>query len=112
VDDHPYEEFRTRKVIADENFSRGDGYAIGFIITLGTSELIEVPYQLFLLTKRTVLGQTIRVTYDKYGNIAYVTRDGQTISSFVRNLERSAEKESGDVQPASATTVPGPSAAP
>jgi hypothetical protein len=110
VDGQPYEEFRTRKVIADELFSDGDGYFIAFAVTFGTIDLIEVPHQLFLLTKRSVLGQTIRVTYDKKDKISHITRDDQDIGYWFGKLTAPSEQKTGDVQPVSATTVSGPSA--
>jgi len=84
ADGHPFEEYRTRRLIAnpwDLDFI-SPGYAMGLIATLGTIDLILVPQQVFLVTKRTILGQTIRVTYDPAGSVTGLSRDGEPIGSL------------------------------
>jgi YD repeat-containing protein len=108
VDGCPYEDFRTRKVIANRLFGDGDGYVIWWVTTLGTIDLIGVPSELCGLAGRTLFGQTIRVTYDKNGNVQDVIRNGSPVTD---RPQRSTSENSRDVQPVSATTGSGPSMA-
>jgi hypothetical protein len=76
-----YEEFRTRMVIAKSQWL-AEGYGMLWVTTCGAVDLIGVPYELCLLSKRTLLGQTIRVTYRQDGGIANVERDGESVLEF------------------------------
>ena len=48
AEDGPYEEFGTHRVIAEDWTRKGEGYAMMLGMTCGASELVAVPYQLFL----------------------------------------------------------------
>lgn len=61
-----FEEFFTRR-----KFDTGGGLEglARFICTLGLNELYLFPAELFRVTRSTVLGQTIRVTYDHWDTV-------------------------------------------
>lgn len=66
IEGHQFEEFFTRR-----KFSDGGGLEdlARFICTLGLNELYLFPTELFRVTRSTVLGQTIRITYEEDGCI-------------------------------------------
>jgi len=97
-----YEEFRTRKVIA-QNQDGHEGYIIAWASTFGTIDLIAVPYQVYLIGKRSVVGQTVRVTYDEDGSIGEVERDGVSVLSMFRQARRSEEQKAREQQNAALT---------
>lgn len=45
---------------------------MGWAMTFGTAELICFPVEVCRLVKRTLLGQTLRYTFNADGTIAYV----------------------------------------
>ena len=104
----PYEEFRTRKVIAESPLSYGEGYAMLLFMTCGAVDLVAVPEQLYLLGKRSLLGQTVRVTYDQQGAVIDVERDGQSVIGWL-GLRRHREAQRTDDSPPIAATRPGAS---
>src|SRR5262249_22750475 len=55
VEGGEYEEFRTRKVIAEDQSLTSEGYAMLWISTWGAADLVLVPCQLCLLGQRTLL---------------------------------------------------------
>jgi len=78
-----YEDYMTRRKIADRSFSDSMGaYGLCFISTLGTIELLLVPQQLYLMTKRTIAGQTLRIIYDANGKVVGGQLDGEEIIHF------------------------------
>jgi hypothetical protein len=81
LDGEEYEEFRTHKVIAKDQTMKylSEGYAMLWFGTFGTFDLVCVSYELGRLGKRTLFGQTIRVTYWPGGSIAKVERDGESV---------------------------------
>ncbi len=88
-----FEEYRTRRKIAEQWPARcsGIGYAMLVTMTCGTSELISVPNELFILGRRTLLGQPIRVTYGEDGSVKYVRLDEP--SMWEPQFERTRVKE-------------------
>src|SRR5262245_27122075 len=69
----PYEEFRTRQKISEPFLAHGNG--VGFVMSFGVSELFAFPYELYLLGRRTLLGQNLRFTYDRTGSVTEVLLD-------------------------------------
>ena len=65
-DGQAFEEFYTRRKFKDgggmEDLAR-------FYCTLGLNELYLFPVALFRLTRTTILGQTLRLTYDEEGSV-------------------------------------------
>jgi hypothetical protein len=74
---HYFEEYRTRRKLAEPTPARcwGEGYVILTTMTAGLSECIAVPNELFILGRRTVFGQPIRVTYAENGSVGSVLFD-------------------------------------
>jgi len=68
----PFEEFRTRRKIAEP--FRGDLLGMSFAWTWGLAEVITFPYELYLLGNRSLLGQDIRFTYDSSGIVRHIHR--------------------------------------
>jgi hypothetical protein len=95
----PYEEFRTREVIAEDWSVKGEGYAMLLGTTCGAVELVAVPYQLYLLGKRSLLGQTVRVTYGQDGAIIGVERDGESVIGLFRPRRHREAQATDDSQP-------------
>ena len=95
VDGKPFEEYFTRRKIAEPYPLRyfGPGYPMGLIGTLGTIELILVPEELYLIGKRTLRGQTIRVTYDASSAVTGIALDGESLFNFGHSPHRNNAEE-------------------
>ena len=74
-----FEEYRTRRKIATFSRIYGEGYFMLLVATGGTSELVMTPIELYLMGKRTLLGQTIRVTYGATGYPCAHSLDGESL---------------------------------
>jgi hypothetical protein len=75
-----YEEYRTRQKIAERRYDRmAEAYLILTMETLGVFDLACFSYEIYRIGCRTVLGQTIRVTYDANGTVIGLTLDGQSL---------------------------------
>jgi hypothetical protein len=74
-----YEDFYTRMKIATRPCCDGEGYAFLLVWTCGAAELVTTPCELYRLCIRTVLGQTIRVSYDRAGKPYATSRDGDSL---------------------------------
>lgn len=72
-----YEDYTTRRKIATPY--PGDGYIIFLIGSLGTLDLLLVPQQFCLMTKRAITGQTVRIIYDSNGKVIAVNLDGESL---------------------------------
>ena len=55
------------------------GYAMLDVMTCGTAELILIPHELYHLASRTLLGQTIRITYNASGAVTGHYLDGESL---------------------------------
>lgn len=77
-----FEEYRTRRKIAQPMKYFGPGYAMGIVLTCGVSELICVPTELYLVCHRGLLGQTVRVTYDVADTVYNVELNGNSLYLF------------------------------
>jgi YD repeat-containing protein len=102
----PYEEFRTRMVIADDQSASDEGYALLLFISCGTSELVTVPYQLGLLCKRSLAGQVVRVTYDQNGHVTQVDRDGESVLGPFKKKRRTVGQPGNEILPVAASDAP------
>jgi YD repeat-containing protein len=95
----PFEEFRTRWKISEQKTAKCMTYGMGLAMTFGMGEpFYFFPHELYLLGKRTLLGQTIRVTYDGSGNVAGILLDGEQIDMFF-GFERATVGSSDEVAP-------------
>ena len=75
-----FEEYRTRRKIVTPRWALyGDEYLTLLYLTCGTSELALTPIELYLMGKRTLLGQTIRVTYGATGYPCAHSLDGESL---------------------------------
>lgn len=70
--DQPYEEFRTHRKISEK--WKGQYLLMPCIVTLGLSEVVYFPSQLFCTARQCIVGQTIRFDYDANGKV--ITVDG------------------------------------
>lgn len=77
VDGRPYEEFFTRKKIAEH--WKGTYLAMGWCATFGLGELIWFPHQAFVAARRSAEGQTLRFVYTPDGAVAGVLLDGEHV---------------------------------
>jgi hypothetical protein len=100
-----FEEYRTHRKIADPNPFKyfGPGYAMAVILTCGLCEPICVAGELCRVSRQTVLGQTVRVTYDSTGSVTNIYLDGESLFEWFpggvppsRALPLSAELVPGD----------------
>jgi hypothetical protein len=74
-----YEDYFThRKIATHPDRTSSPGYVMGLFMTLGTLDLFLVPEELLLTAKRTVVGQTLRFTYDKNEKLLKLELDGDT----------------------------------
>lgn len=62
-----FEEFHTRRLIRD--ISRSGKQLEWLLRTYGLSELYFVPLELAMMTRTTIFGHTVRVTYDVNGRV-------------------------------------------
>jgi hypothetical protein len=114
-----FEEYRSRWKISEAGSYGCLTYGMGFAMTFGASELLLFPQALYLLGKRTVLGQTVRVTYDDAGIVTGLYLDGEdldcplTAAGQRAHDHRAAAARGRNSAPASAdipTSTPAPAA--
>ncbi len=86
-DGNVIEEYRTRRKIAEPYARRyfSPGYPMLLSMTFGTSELISVPYELSLIGRRTLRGQTLRVIYYPDGMVANIYVNGESLYPLGRD---------------------------
>lgn len=75
--DQVYDEFRTRRKIAEP--WKNSYLVMGWCYTLGLGEIVWFPHQAFVAARRSILGQKLMVTYDEAGNVQQVSLDGESI---------------------------------
>jgi hypothetical protein len=77
-DGQPYEEFRTRRKIVNEQ----EVYSLnmGLAMTGGLIEFIAFPLEVYEAMKATIAGQNLRFYYDGLGNVRYCQLNGQSVS--------------------------------
>ena len=100
-----FEEFRTRQKIATFSWVFGEGYLMLMVGTGGTAELVLTPMELYRVCKGTLLGQTIRVTYDTAGRATGHYLNGESLppSQLFRTLP---PVEQGQIPPAPLPPLP------
>jgi hypothetical protein len=109
IEGHPYEDFTTRRKIGDPIGSERAG--MGCAMTFGTIELIAFPFELYRVTRGTVLGQDLRFAYDNSGNVIRVFLDGQKLEvtwgldywaeeEYAASQQKKVETQSHDQTPA------------
>ena len=69
-----YEEFRTHRKISER--WKGEYLLIPCVVTLGLSEFVYFPRELFCATRQLIVGQSIRFGYDIHGNVTTVDGGG------------------------------------
>ena len=69
-----FDQYRTRRKFPNDFDAAGDG--MGFAMTVGLSEFIAFPRELYLLSKRTIFGQDLRFEYDESGDVTRASLDG------------------------------------
>lgn len=75
-----FEEYRTRRKIAEDEFSLPvPSYGYSLMGTCGAIDLVLVPYEILLVSGRTLLGQKIRVTYGKKGKVEDIELNGNSL---------------------------------
>jgi hypothetical protein len=83
----PTDDFRThRKLVKSDLGLRGDGPAIELCITLGLSECVELPKELFVATQQVVEGRNVRFVYDAGGKVIAVFVDGTRLYQDIFHL--------------------------
>lgn len=75
VEGKPFEEFRTRRKIAEPE--KVIYVVMGDVVTFGFGELVWFPQQSFIAARRSIRGQTLRFVYDESGTVTGVTLDGE-----------------------------------
>ena len=75
ADGESFEEFRTRRKIAEP--LRSASLGMGIVMTYGLGEFICFPYELYLLVRRTAFGQDVRFTYNSTSTVTRVFLDGK-----------------------------------
>jgi len=69
-----FDQYRTRRKFADEREAASNG--MGFAMTFGLSEFIAFPREVYLLAKRTIVGQDLRFDYDESGDVSNASLNG------------------------------------
>lgn len=72
--EHPFECFQTKTMIRDNRFD-SPGYPMVWIGTLGTVDLIYVPYEFYFKCRGMILGQMVRVDFDQDGKVVSFSFD-------------------------------------
>ena len=72
--DKVVEEYRTRRKLSEPS---AVGNLMAFVGTVGLSEFIAFPYELYQLGKTAVVGHELQFTYDETGAIIEVLVDGE-----------------------------------
>ena len=78
-----FEDFHTRQKLSTWDQNKAEGYVMLMAMTLGVSELVLTPYELYLLGVRTLIGQTVHVTYDANGKIVRMDLDGKPMPQAI-----------------------------
>jgi hypothetical protein len=71
--DEPFDQFRTRRKIADSHHSASLG--MSWAMTFGLADLVEFPRELILVGGRLWDGQDLRFEYDASGRVVRVLLD-------------------------------------
>ena len=74
--DQPYDEFRTHRKLSER--WRGEYLVIPCVVTLGLSEIVLLPVELYGAARQRVVGHTLRFGYDADGNVITASIDGET----------------------------------
>jgi hypothetical protein len=103
-----WEAFHSSAIIA--NPYRGPGYGMGVAMSLGLTELVDVPIQLTHLTQALLFGEELRFSYDEGGQLTYATINGEPhnilcYSSRFRHIENDRDSQKPDT--AAAVSTPG-----
>jgi YD repeat-containing protein len=72
-----FEEFHTRRKISEP--FRASHLGMEVTMSLGLGEFIAFPWEVYRLGSRTLLGQTLRVTYDPDGRVSRTSLDGERL---------------------------------
>jgi hypothetical protein len=83
---HTFEEFTTHRKIAEH--WKGIYLVMGDAGTLGLGELIWFPHEAWLASRRSVVGQILRFTYDDAGTVIDVRRDGESLPILPDRVSR------------------------
>jgi hypothetical protein len=75
--DESFDTFRSRSKYRDPMGVSSDLMAFG--MTLGLSELVMVPAELYKLARATLFGQDVRFTYNAAGQVTEVSVDGKWV---------------------------------
>jgi hypothetical protein len=74
-----FEEFHTHRKISAAYSERLSTESMAWVCTLGTSDVLFVPYELYLITHAALFGQTVRVTYDIGGKVSAIAVEGEPL---------------------------------
>ena len=77
VDGKFYEEFRSHRKISESWRQPYDLFADS--VTLGFAEVILFPSEVYIASRRSIMGQTIRFVYDSDGYVKSVQLDGKNL---------------------------------
>ncbi len=86
----PYEDFITRRKIAEPQ--KNIYLIMGTIWTCGFGEFVWFPTELYRAVRRSVVGQSLRFTYDAAGNVTAIRFDNDPVLLPPRIETPSAEK--------------------
>jgi hypothetical protein len=111
IDGHAYEDFHSHRKIA-EKFFRGEGLMMAWVLTLGFSDLIQVPVELYTASREMIAGHDYRIFYEADGTVKTVFVDGDRHihgQAFALPYKKSGN-EPEQSQPAIGNTSPSASA--
>ena len=77
---------------------RATCYGMGVAMTFGIGELYAFPCEVYRLCTRTMLGQKVRFTYDREGNVKKVFIDDDELS-FMTNRSRQVSASENQGKP-------------
>jgi hypothetical protein len=102
-----WEAFHSTAIVA--NPYRGPGYGMGVAMSLGLSELVDVPIQITRLTQASLFGEELRFSYDEGGRLTYATINGEPHNVLCYSWRFShIEKDQDSQKPGLAAAAPTP----
>jgi YD repeat-containing protein len=110
VDGNAFEDYRTRRKMSERLRSCEQGMA--FVMTFGVGELGWFPYELYLLGRRTLLGQEVRFVYDDAGRVIGIHLDGKPLGLLPCPDSPGFEPEPAAPPPSPPASTPGEKADP
>jgi hypothetical protein len=88
-DQRTYEEFHTRRKIAEP--WKGMGLGMGWCLTFGLGEAYFFPHETVVAARRSIVGQRLVFYYDEAGKVQQASHDGDPIPWIIPSQHSQSE---------------------